>query len=156
MSQLSPHFSMSEMTKSQTAIRHGISNTPTQQHLNNLTSLCNNLLEPVREMLGLPIRITSGYRGIELNKRIGGSKTSAHMRGNAADFDCDRYGTPEQIIKKIVPELRKQGIRFDQIILEHNAWVHIAEYNANREQRGQVLIAKRAKNGMTAYEFYEV
>ena len=85
--QLSPHFKLNEFTKSRTARQHGIDNTPPPEAVENLRALCSHTLEPLREALGLPIIITSGYRNKVLNERITHhSATSQHMSGCAADF----------------------------------------------------------------------
>lgn len=83
---LSKNFTLHEMTRSQTAKRHGIDNTPTEDHLDNMRYLCNNLLQPLRNNVG-PITISSGYRSRKLNKKIGGSSSSLHCHGCAADID---------------------------------------------------------------------
>ena len=84
---LSPHFSLKEMTDSQTAVKRGIANVPSEQEIENLRRLCQGTLEPLREALGLPIIITSGYRCKALNNILGrSSKHSQHMAGCAADF----------------------------------------------------------------------
>jgi len=85
--QLSPHFKLNEFTKSRTARENGIDNTPPPEAVENLRALCIHTLEPLREALGIPIIITSGYRCKVLNERITHhSATSQHMSGNAADF----------------------------------------------------------------------
>ena len=84
---LSPHFSLSEFTKSSTAMKHGIKNTPPQEAVDNLKALCQGCLEPLREALGLPVVITSGYRTKALNSMLAhSSERSQHMLGQAADF----------------------------------------------------------------------
>ena len=84
---LSEHFSLSEFTKSSTAMKHGIKNTPPQEAVDNLKALCQGCLEPLREKLGLPVVITSGYRTKALNSMLAhSSERSQHMLGQAADF----------------------------------------------------------------------
>jgi len=118
---LTPHFSLSEFTLSQTAIRRGINNEPTVEALSNLKALCIHVLEPVRSLLGHPLFITSGYRSPALNGAIGGSKHSAHCDGRAADFVCPMFGSPRQIAELILAK----EIEYDQMIYE-GKWIHIA------------------------------
>ena len=83
---LSTNFTLDEMTRSQTATRHGIPNDPTDEEIRNLADLCEQILERVRAYFGAPVLISSGYRSKALNLRIGGSVNSQHCRGEAADF----------------------------------------------------------------------
>ena len=121
---MTPHFTLKELTHSDTANTHGIDNAPTDAHKLNLAKLAS-LLEQVRKILGnRPIRITSGYRGAALNARVGGSKTSAHLLGLAADFQCPSFGETAEI----VAALQSSDLHFDQLIEEHSgstSWVHI-------------------------------
>lgn len=117
---LSKNFQLIEFIRSQTAERLGINNTPSPVVMNNLRTLCETL-EQIRELLDRPIQITSGYRSIELNRKVGGASTSAHLSGFAADFTCDSFGTPKEIVKKILDS----NIKFDQLICE-GTWVHIS------------------------------
>ena len=80
---LSKNFSLNEMTKSQTALRRGIDNEPTNDEIDNLRILCEYVLQPVREHFGKPVTINSGFRSKELNKAIGGSTTSDHCKFQA-------------------------------------------------------------------------
>lgn len=116
---LSEHFTLEELTASQTATRKGIVNQPGTVELNNLKRLALTL-EEVRTLLGHPIKISSGYRCKDLNKAIGSSDTSAHVKGLAADFTCPDFGDPKAVAKKIA----ESGIVFDQLIYE-GTWVHI-------------------------------
>ena len=86
MMKLSKNFSLIEFTESNTAIRNGIDNNPTAEHIHNLVDLCENVLQPLRDRIGSSIRVTSGYRSEALNTAIGGSKTSDHSHGRAADI----------------------------------------------------------------------
>ncbi len=118
---LSEHFTLEEMILSQTAARRGIDNKPTPEIVKNLKETCA-LLEAVRIALGgVPILISSGYRSPALNKAVGGSKTSAHMEGFAADFTAPAFGTPLQVARAI----SAAGIAYDQLIHEFGVWVHI-------------------------------
>lgn len=120
---LSEHFSLQEMTFSQTASRLGINNMPDEEAIYNLTRLAN-VLEKVRSLLGdEPVLISSGYRSPELNEEVGGSPSSAHMFGLAADFTCPAFGDPLEVCKAIEPEMYAFGI--DQLIYEYTDWVHL-------------------------------
>lgn len=132
MPQLSPHFSLAEMTYSETALRMNIPNTPSPQIVENLTRLCERL-EEVRTLLGGPMIISSGYRCLELNRAIGSSYTSAHIKGLACDFTCPQAGDPKTICRKIIAS----PIKYDQVIWEYGAWVHFAL--AENEERMMVL-----------------
>lgn len=139
---LSIHFDLSEFTHSQTAIRRGIDNTPDDTILTNLYRLAQTL-EQVREVLGKPIIISSGYRCPELNAAIGGSKTSAHMKGLACDFTCPAFGTPYAVALEIADSV----VEFDQIIYE-GTWVHLGLSDNPRRQ----LLTARFPNGKAVYE----
>ena len=134
---LSEHLDLSEIIRSDSAKRNGISNMPTPEHIENFKILATKVFEPVREHFGVPIRISSGYRSAELNKCIGGSATSQHSTGEAIDIDQD--GTT--ITNKQVFDYIKDNLAFDQLINEFNyAWVHVS-YKANGKQRGEILEA---------------
>ena len=97
---LSPHFALSEFTKSATATKHGIKNTPPQEAVDNLKALCQGCLEPLREALGLPVVITSGYRTKALNSMLAhSSERSQHMLGQAADFVVQDGQSPSSKFK---------------------------------------------------------
>ena len=119
---LSPHFTLGELTRSATAQARGIDNTPTPQHVTNLRHLAATL-EKVRALLGHPVLISSGYRSPELNAAVGGSSTSDHANGLAADLTCPKFGTAEAVCVAIMDS----GIAFDQLIFEQGAtdWVHL-------------------------------
>lgn len=146
---ISKHFTLMEMTMSTTAKRLGIDNTPSSEAIQSMKLLAERVLEPVREYIGEPVRINSGYRSVELNKKVGGSKTSQHCLGEAADIFC--FNKNSEIFHFI-----KNNLEFDQLIWEFGDeqepdWVHVS-YRDNR-MRGQVLIANK-RNGKTAYEEY--
>jgi zinc D-Ala-D-Ala carboxypeptidase len=142
--QLSPNFWLSEFTDSSTAVRLGIDNAPDPLAQAALFKTAA-LMEEVRALLGgKPIIINSGYRGLALNKAVGGSRVSDHLRGEACDFRCPAYGTPLQIAALIA----KSGIKFGQLIFE-GTWVHISLPNRGRDN-GQVLTAKFT-DGKAAY-----
>lgn len=145
---LSNNFSLKEMTASQTAVRKGISNNPSEDHMNSLKALCENVLQKVRTHFGKSVRITSGYRSPELCEAIGSSKTSQHAKGQAADFEITG------IDNKVLAEYIIDNLDFDQIILEfytdgdpNSGWVHCSYKDDNRKQ---VLRASRV-DGKTRY-----
>lgn len=118
---LSTHFSLAELITSQTAIRKGIDNTPSTEALENLHRLAQSL-ETVRDLLGgVPIHISSAYRCPTLNQAIGGSQTSFHCKGLAADFVAPQFGTPLEVATAI----RDYGLLYDQLIHEYGRWVHL-------------------------------
>lgn len=131
------NFPLHELLRSHTATVKGISNEPTPLHLSNLRRLTRSL-ELIRTLLGNnPMPVSSGYRSAALNAEIGGSKTSAHSYGLAADFTCPRFGTPEEIVRAIA----NSDIEFDQLILERlngKEWVHFGLPKA--KYRRQVLL----------------
>jgi len=136
---LSGHFSLAELTKSQTATRKGIDNKPTLDHIENLTELCTQVLEPTRRNFGKPMVISSGYRSEELCEAIGSSKNSQHAKGEAADFEM--FGVDNKELAKYI----KNNLVFDQLILEFynpddpsSGWVHCS-YN-KEENRKQSLL----------------
>lgn len=125
---LSEHFTLEELTFSQTAVRNGINNNPSQAVRNNLRVLADNL-EKIRTFLGHPLRISSAFRCMELNRKIGGSVNSAHMDGLAADFTCEKFGKPIDVVKA----LHKSGIKVDQVI-EEGTWIHVSFDPKMRQQ----------------------
>lgn len=128
--QLSPNFSLAEFTLSQTASRLNIENTPSSDVVKNLIVTAKGM-EEVRGLLNSkPILISSGYRGVTLNTAVKGSKSSQHTTGEACDFTCPSFGTPADIVKAIV----NSNIKYDQVILEFNSWIHISFSPKNRRQ----------------------
>lgn len=128
---LSAHFSLHEFTSSETAARMGRDIEVPPDVLANLQRLCQQVLEPIRVKLGKPIVITSGYRPGWLNAAIGGSKTSAHMTGNAADIKVmgmDPYG----FCRWVESNQPKEGWPIDQCIQEFGQWAHIGTATAPR------------------------
>ena len=134
--QLTSHFSLDELTHSNKAYELGIDNYPSPDEVINLGRLANKL-EEVRAILNKPIHITSGYRCLELNRAIGSSDTSQHVKGCAADFQVDGL-TPSEIINFILC----YKIEFDQVIEEHlggKSWVHISVPDRGKKARKQAL-----------------
>ena len=118
---LSKHFSLEELTQSDTAVRLDIDNTPTVEVIDNLTFLAEKL-EDVRDLLRTPMLISSGFRSLILNRHLGSKDTSSHVKGLAVDFISPSFGNPEAIVKTIV----ESDIQYDQVILEFNRWVHLS------------------------------
>jgi zinc D-Ala-D-Ala carboxypeptidase len=133
---LSQHFTLEEMTKSQTGSRKGIENTPGEKEIENLKLLCENILEKVRVHFGRQVTVNSGYRGPKLNKAIGGAKNSQHMTGQAADIEI--AGMSNKILFCWI----RDNLDFDQLILEFHkegvpdsGWVHVSwNSQGNRKQ----------------------
>ena len=122
MTQLSKYFTLEELTFSQAAARHSLDNTPEGETLDNLKFLATNM-DGIRELLGHPIRVSSGYRSIAVNTAVGSKSTrSQHTQGLAMDFTCPGYGSPKQIVQAIVDA----KVNYDQLIYEFDSWVHIS------------------------------
>jgi hypothetical protein len=145
---LSTNFSLSELTKSESASRLGLDNDPTQEIISSLQALVNHILQPVRDKFG-PVVVTSGYRSPEVNKAIGGSATSDHCKGQAADFEV--LGKDNRELAIWIAE----NMQFTQLILEFykpgvsdSGWVHCSFDPSNLKR--QVLTAERV-NGKTVY-----
>lgn len=145
---LSANFSLSELTKSETATRNGIFNTPSALVIEKLQALTDNILQPVRDKFG-PVIVTSGYRSPEVNKAVGGSTSSHHCFGYAADFSVLSMDNRELAIF-----IRDELSEFTQLILEFyngdsdSGWVHCS-YDA-ADLKCQTLTARRV-NGRTQY-----
>lgn len=123
---LSPHFTLHEMLTSQTAIRKNITEQfePPEEILENLTFLCNNLLEQIREIHNRALMISSGYRCPRLNRAVGGVRRSQHLRGQAADIDLGSIEANARLFEKI----KNSDLEFDQLLNEFNfSWVHISK-----------------------------
>lgn len=143
MSQLTPHFRLSEFTGSQTAARLRLDNTPPAGAIANLTALCNNVLEPLRAHYGRPIVISSGFRAPAVNRAIGGSPTSQHCKGEAADLEIPGVSNVD------VARWIAANLAFDQLILEFytpgqpsSGWVHVSYRPPCRRD---VLTARRVR-----------
>jgi zinc D-Ala-D-Ala carboxypeptidase len=133
---LSPNFTLEELCVSNTASRMGREIEPDEVIIANLTSLCRETLQPIRELLDVPVIINSGYRPEWLNRRIGGSKTSQHMKGQAVDF---RLGSSIKVsLYDAAQMIVESDIQYDQLILEFGEWIHISWSEA---PRGEVLTA---------------
>ncbi|WP_347467500.1 D-Ala-D-Ala carboxypeptidase family metallohydrolase [Burkholderia stagnalis] len=144
--QLTPHFTLEEFTRSDTARARQIDNSPTPAAAANLRRLAQTL-EQARVLLGdMPMQITSGYRSPALNRAVGGVPTSAHAQGLAADFVCSGYGPPLDVCHV----LAASDLPFDQVINEFGRWVHIGLAADGATSRRQVLTARKV-GGRTTY-----
>lgn len=156
---ISKHISYTEATKSRTAIKESIDNTPDELTLEKMRHVAETIFEPLRQRYRVPIAITSFYRSPKLNKAIGGSSSSQHVKGEAIDIDADVYGavSNRQIFNYI-----KDNLDFDQLIWEFGdnrepAWVHVsAKKEGNRKN---ILIAYKVKDWrgkeVTKYKYYD-
>ena len=149
MVRLSKNFTLQEYTKSQTATRKGIDNTPGEEHLAKAKSLFENVVQKVRDNFGVTV-INSGYRGQALNEAVGGSEKSQHCKGEAVDIECP--GTPNYDVAKWIADT----LDFDQLILEFytpgipdSGWVHVSYKSEGN--RKSVLTAMK-ENGKTVYK----
>jgi zinc D-Ala-D-Ala carboxypeptidase len=146
---LSKNLTLYEMTRSDMAKRKGVSNEPTPEHIANMIILAEKIFQPIREHFGVPIYISSGYRSAALNKKIGGSKNSQHLTGEAMDIDMD--GTDTGITNVEVFRWIRENLIFDQLIWEYGNnsspdWVHVS-YNTSGTNRRQVLRAVKGTFG---------
>ena len=127
--QLSENFTLEEFVDSPTAKRFGINNIPGKEQINNLKKLCQTILQPIRNEFGQVITVTSGYRSELLNRKIGGSITSQHLKGEAADIIC--YDN-KRLWELITSMINKGVIRVGQLINERNlSWIHISLTNTS-------------------------
>ena len=147
---LTANFSLSELTKSQTATRKGIDNTPSPEHQENLRLLCEAVLQPVRDHFSRVVSVSSGYRSPELCTAIGSKITSQHAKGQAADFEI--FG----VSNKTLADYIDSELHYDQLILEYwnesdpnSGWVHCSFSEGNN--RKQYLRAYK-EDGKTKYE----
>ena len=127
------YFSIAELTKSSTAIKKKINNTPTKEVENNLNQLIDNILDPLREAWGQPIIVGSGYRCEALNKAVGGAAHSQHKLGQAADIHTKSDSAEDN--KKPFELIKQLKLPFDQLINEYNYnWIHVSYSPRNRRQ----------------------
>ena len=152
MKNISEHVTYKEGVYSITALRLGLNNDPTKNHLANMELLAEKIFEPLRKHVNGPIKINSFYRGPELNKAIGGSSKSQHCEGRAMDID-DNYGymTNAQMFEYI-----KNNLSFDQMIWEFGNsdnpdWVHVSYVN-EEANRNRCLLAYKDENNKTKYK----
>ena len=136
---LSKNFSLEEMCRSNTARVRGLPNVPNAEQVKNLQQLCENVLQPLRDHLGKPVVINSGFRSQAVNMAVGGAKNSQHTKGEAADIKCKDYPYAKEIYTWIMDNLK-----FDQVILERKGkavWVHVS-FRTNGRNRQQALQIK--------------
>ena len=148
--QLTENFSLAEMIKSETALRRGLDNTPGEEEINNLRTLCEQVLQPIRTAYARGVKVNSGFRHPDVNAAVGGSRTSDHCRGMAADIEIP--GVANYDLAKYIEEY----FEFTQLILEFytpgvpdSGWVHVSYDPSNLKK--QVLTAMR-ENGKTVYK----
>lgn len=115
------HFSLDEFTVTQEGTRRGLDNTPNAEVIENIKALCEKILDPLREAIGIPIVVTSGYRSPAVNKAVGGSRTSQHVQGMAADIIV-----PGWTVEHVVEKIRLLGLPVDQVIDEFTSWTHVS------------------------------
>lgn len=147
LSQLSPHFSLSELTRTDT----GLVNNPSSESVDNLQRLAVDVLEPIRELLGAPLIVHSGYRCREVNSAVGGARASAHLEGRACDFHPDN----EQLIRAEFQKILQSDIPFDRTILEYRGsryWIHAEIPRWGEAPRRKAYIAIENGNGMSYRE----
>jgi hypothetical protein len=147
---LTENFTLSEMVKSETALRHDLDNTPGEAEIANLKRLAENILQPVRNHYKRGVKVNSGYRAPNVNAAVGGSKTSDHCRGQAADIEIPGVANGD------LAEWVQKNLKFTQLILEFytpgvpdSGWVHVSYDPANL--KCQVITAMR-ENGKTVYK----
>ena len=145
---LSPHFTLEEMIKSQAGDRAGIDNMPSAAHREALRALCIHVLEPIRERFG-PVVINSGYRGPVLNRMVGGAASSQHCSGEAADIEVPGMSNGD------LARWIEKHLEYDQLILEcykpgipSSGWVHVS-FEAHTPNRKQELTATVVNGKMT-------
>jgi uncharacterized protein YcbK (DUF882 family) len=141
--QLTPNFSLAELTLSQEAVRSGLRNSPDASQTESLLQLCTNVLEPLRARLKRPIIVSSGFRSVTVNRRIGGSASSQHCKGQAVDLSVPGM-TPDEVCELVIA----MKLPFDQLISEFGAWTHVSY---SPRHRRQALRAIR-EGGKTVYK----
>jgi zinc D-Ala-D-Ala carboxypeptidase len=146
---LTANFSLAEMVKSDTALRHDMDNTPGEVEIANLKTLCEKVLQPVRDHFQTGVKVNSGYRSPDVNAKVGGSRTSDHCKGQASDIEIPGIANADLAVWVT------ENLDFTQVILEFytpgvpdSGWVHISYDPANLKK--QVLTATK-QNGKTVY-----
>lgn len=140
------YFTLNELTKSATAKRMGIKNTPSAQETKNLIALVDNILDPLREAYGKPIIVTSGFRCEKLNRAVKGSATSQHRKGQAADIrSVSDKPEDNKVLYDLIVKLK---LPFDQLINEYGFdWIHVSFGPRHRRQKLRAV----KRNGRTTY-----
>jgi uncharacterized protein YcbK (DUF882 family) len=139
---LSKNFTLAELTISQEAARSGLKNQPNADQIESLSLLCENVLQPLRDRVKKPLVVSSGFRSVTINRRIGGSDSSQHCKGQAVDFTI-----PGMTVADTVALIRKMNLPFDQLIEEFGQWVHVSYGPRNRKQ----VLKARHVGGKTVY-----
>lgn len=149
MTQLTKNFSLAEMVKSETALRNDLDNTPGEAEIANLKVLAEKVLQPVRDHYGKGVKVNSGFRHPEVNAKVGGSKTSDHCKGQAADIEIP--GVPNHELAEWI----KANLSYTQLILEFytrgipdSGWVHVSYDPANLKKQDLTAVKE---NGKTVY-----
>lgn len=142
--QLTDHFSLEELLLSPTAIAEGYEEQfePSESVKNSLTALCEDVLEPLREKIGVSITVTSGYRCPRTNTKIGGATNSQHLYGQAADINAKGY-----TVEEFYQYVKASELPFDQLIQEFGAWVHVSYGPLSRRE----CLRATKVNGQTVY-----
>jgi len=151
---LSKNFTLKELINSQTATRKGINNNPSEDQIEALQKVCENILQPIRDNYATPVTVSSGFRSAQLCIAVGSSVKSQHASGQAADFEI--FGVSNQELAHYIDK----NLDYDQLILEYwnpeeknSGWVHCSFKN-NKDNRKQFLRAYRDEDGKTKYEKY--
>jgi len=150
---LTKNLSLAEVVKSATAIKFGLKNEPNEKQLANLVTIAENVFQPLRKHFGVPIMVTSGFRGQALNDIIHGSPTSQHCKGQALDLDAHYFG---KITNAEIFHYIKDFLNYDQLIWEFGndeepAWIHVS-YVSEEENRKEALVAYKGHNRITKYK----
>lgn len=147
---LTENFSLAEMIKSETALRQGLDNTPGDEELENLRKLAENVLQPIRDAYGRGVKVNSGFRHPDVNAAVGGSRTSDHCKGQAADIEIPGVANAD------LAQWISENLEFRQLILEFytpgipdSGWVHVSYVEGDNKK--QVLTAMK-ENGKTVYK----
>jgi zinc D-Ala-D-Ala carboxypeptidase len=146
---LTKNFTLEEMTKSETALRHDLENTPNEQEISAMKLLAEKVLQPVRDHFGKGVKVNSGFRNQDVNQKVGGSRNSDHTRGQACDIEIPGIPNAE------LAEWIKDNLEYNQLILEFytpgvpdSGWVHVSYIPEDNKK--QVLTATK-KDGKTVY-----
>jgi zinc D-Ala-D-Ala carboxypeptidase len=146
---LTKNFTLEEMTKSETALRYDIDNTPNEQEISAMKLLAEKVLQPVRDHFGKGVKVNSGFRNQDVNQKVGGSRNSDHIRGQACDIEIPGIPNAE------LAEWIKDNLEYNQLILEFytpgvpdSGWVHVSYIPEDNKK--QVLTATK-KDGKTVY-----
>ena len=143
MEKLTQNFTLEEMTRSETAERMGIVNTPDIGHIDNLRNLCANVLEPLRAYMKKPLQVNSGFRCPDLNEAVGGAGNSQHMKGEAADIACRNLKEARKMLEFVAAELV-----FDQAFVETNSksfWLHVSYVSPKMSNRCTVKLLQHKR-----------